>query len=124
MVIFLGALVPAVANRNFQYHYDWVVEQRKLALTRAYMLLKGPDGTVGRDDWVSLMGFLRPECDSEHTSALFFAAKKAEANSCDLSGSGSGMNTDGNGATGDQISKGGFFMLCALGKANLSKVKH
>lgn len=50
--------------------YDWVVEQRKLALTRAYMLLKGPDGTVGRDDWVSLMGFLRPECDSEHVRCV------------------------------------------------------
>lgn len=48
--------------------YNWVKAQRKLALTRAYMLLKREDGTVGRDDWVRLMACLRPDCDAAHVS--------------------------------------------------------
>ena len=43
-------------------------EQRKLALTRAYLLLKQPEGTVGREDWTQLMSFLRPDCDRDHVS--------------------------------------------------------
>ena len=43
-------------------------EQRKLALTRAYLLLKQPEGTVDREDWTQLMSFLRPDCDREHVS--------------------------------------------------------
>ncbi|CAN0096267.1 unnamed protein product [Pylaiella littoralis] len=132
MVIFLGALVPAVANRNFQYQskesYTWVKEQRKLSLTRAYMLLKRGDGTVGRDDWVKLMACLRPDCDAMHTSALFDAAKKAEK------GHGGGRKSllvpkvegeeGGEEADGlDRLSKGGFFMLCALGTANFSQAQ-
>eukprot|EP00752_Nemacystus_decipiens_P009899 g8831.t1 len=117
MVIFLGALVPAVANRNFQHQskesYSWVKEQRKLALTRAYMLLKREDGTVGRDDWVRLMACLRPDCDAAHTSALFDAAKKAEDQIASLS-----EEDDRN-----RLSKGGFFMLCALGTANFSRAQ-
>ena len=49
--------------------YNWVKEQRKLALTRAYVLLKREDGTVGREDWVRLMACLRPDCDAAHVGA-------------------------------------------------------
>eukprot|EP00903_Cladosiphon_okamuranus_P013924 g12951.t1 len=117
MVIFLGALVPAVANRNFQHQskesYNWVKEQRKLALTRAYMLLKRGNGTVGRDDWVRLMACLRPDCDAAHTSALFDAARKAEDQITSLP-----EEDDRN-----RLSKEGFFMLCALGTANFSRAQ-
>lgn len=46
----------------------WFKEQRTLALTRAYMLLKQPDGSVAREDWVHLMGCLRPDCNEDHVS--------------------------------------------------------
>eukprot|EP00904_Undaria_pinnatifida_P002590 jgi/Undpi1/12331/HiC_scaffold_5.g02007.m1 len=128
MVIFMGALVPAVANRNFQYQskesYNWVKEQRKLALTRAYLLLRQPGGTVGREDWIHLMSFLRPDCDREHTSALFEAAYKADTHAnpqhiTDHSSGGGG----GGGGDRNKVSKEGFFMLCALGKAKFSQHK-
>ena len=48
--------------------YYWVKEQRTLALTRAYMLLKMPDGSVAREDWVRLMECLRPDCNADHVS--------------------------------------------------------
>ena len=49
--------------------YNWVKEQRKLALTRAFMLLRREgDKTVGREDWVRLMACLRPDCNAGHVS--------------------------------------------------------
>lgn len=48
--------------------YYWVKGQRKLALTRAFLLLKQPDGTLARADYVQLMRCLRPDCDQEHVS--------------------------------------------------------
>lgn len=48
--------------------YYWVKEQRKLALARAFMLLKQRDGTLAREDYVQLMARLRPDCDQEHVS--------------------------------------------------------
>eukprot|EP00903_Cladosiphon_okamuranus_P014070 g13077.t2 len=119
MVMFLGALIPAVANRNFQHQsresYYWVKEQRTLALTRAYMLLKQPDGSVAREDWVRLMECLRPDCNAEHTSALFGAAKKAEQRPIPSLSTEDDRN---------RMSKAGFFMLCALGTANFSQGKN
>eukprot|EP00752_Nemacystus_decipiens_P004301 g3930.t1 len=116
MVMFLGSLIPAVANRNFQNQsresYFWVKEQRTLALTRAYMLLKMPDGSVAREDWVRLMACLRPDCNVDHTSALFGAAKKAEERPIPSLSAEDDRN---------RLSKAGFFMLCALGTANFSQ---
>lgn len=61
------ALAPVlVALACFVCSYIWVTEQRKLALTRAYQLIRGPDGTVACSDWVQLMSFLRPDCNKEH----------------------------------------------------------
>ncbi len=48
--------------------YYWVKEQRKLSLARAFTLLKQPDGTLAREDYVQLMARLRPDCDQEHVS--------------------------------------------------------
>ncbi|CAM9416819.1 unnamed protein product [Ascophyllum nodosum] len=117
IVIFMGALVPAVANRNFRNQskesYEWMNEQRKLALTRAYLLLRNPiDSTVCKKDWIQLMAFLRPDCDKGWASALFNNAKKAEE------------KLDHRNLAPDRLSKGGFFMLCALGKARFSKPVH
>lgn len=53
---------------NQRNSYHWVKEQRTLALTRAYMLLKMPDGSVAREDWVRLMACLRPDCNADHVS--------------------------------------------------------
>lgn len=65
----LFCLVYLLATTIDHRSYNWVNEQRKLALTRAYLLLRRPDGTVGRDDWLRLMSFLRPDCNCEHVSA-------------------------------------------------------
>ncbi|CAN0188230.1 unnamed protein product, partial [Scytosiphon promiscuus] len=132
MFIFLLALVPAVATHNFigqskkrragfdsTTAYHWVKEQRKVALTRAFMLLKKPDGTLAREDFVQLMTCLRPDCDQEHTSALFTAAKKAEGQQSRNSGGGhSALAVEDE---RNRLSKMGFFMLCALGTADFSK---
>lgn len=32
------------------------------------MLLKQPDGSVAREDWVRLMECLRPDCNADHVS--------------------------------------------------------
>lgn len=53
-------------------------------------------------------------CVGEQTSALFDAAKKAEDQITSLS-----EEEDRN-----RLSKGGFFMLCALGTANFSRVRN
>ncbi|CAM9815125.1 unnamed protein product [Scytosiphon promiscuus] len=138
MVIFLGALVPAVANRNFQYQreesYNWVKRQRKLALTRAFMLLRRKDGTkggtvdgsVGKEDWVRLMACLRPDCNAGHTSALFDAAMKAEdPSSCALALAAKEEREEREEREDRRrrLSIGGFFMLCALTKASFSRAE-
>ncbi|CAN0401579.1 unnamed protein product, partial [Ectocarpus sp. 12 AP-2014] len=96
--------------------YYWVKEQRKLALTRAFMLLRHRDGNLPRDDYVQLMMCLRPDCDKDHTSALFSAAKRAEEQQ---SNSISTVEGDRN-----LLSKTGFFMLCALGTADISRTQN
>ncbi|CAM9319739.1 unnamed protein product, partial [Hapterophycus canaliculatus] len=131
MFIFLLALVPAVATHNFigqskkrqavaTRPYHWVKEQRKVALTRAFMLLKRPDETLAREDFVKLMTCLRPDCDQEHTSALFTAAKKAEEqqDKSSNSTSNSALTVEDE---RNRLSKEGFFMLCALGTADFSR---
>lgn len=60
---------PPRHPRKKHNSYAWVKEQRKLALTRAYMLLRQPDGTVTREDWVRLMACLRPDCSEDHVRA-------------------------------------------------------
>lgn len=39
--------------------YQWVAEQRKVALNRAYLILKDADGNVCKGDWLDMMGFLQ-----------------------------------------------------------------
>lgn len=64
-------------NNNINTNsYYWVKEQRKVALTRAFLLLKQPDGTLARGDYVQLMKCLRPDCDQEHVSARDTKNKK------------------------------------------------
>ncbi|CBJ28347.1 hypothetical protein Esi_0101_0052 [Ectocarpus siliculosus] len=80
------------------------------------MLLRHRDGTLPRDDYVQLMMCLRPDCDKDHTSALFSAAKKAEEQQ---SNSVAAVEDDRN-----LLSKTGFFMLCALGTADISRTQN
>ncbi|CAN0431968.1 unnamed protein product, partial [Ectocarpus fasciculatus] len=77
------------------------------------MLLRHRDGNLPRDDYVQLMACLRPDCDKDHTLALFSAAKKAEEQQ---STAGAVVESDRN-----RLSKAGFFMLCALGAADFSR---
>ncbi|CAM9484435.1 unnamed protein product [Pylaiella littoralis] len=120
MFIFLLALVPAVATHNFSAEskksYYWVKGQRKLALSRAFMLLKQPDGTLAREDYLQLMACLRPDCDRDHTSALFSAANKVEKNQSNS------LPTEDD--RRNRLSKAGFFMVCALGTADFSRTQN
>ena len=158
--------------RRQKNSYTWVKEQRKLALTRAYLLLEQRGGTVSRDDWAQLMSFLRPDCDPDHVSRLrclfcrmkyflclgvawpcpsshygchallyptlpylnptislpcldvpFRAVFSAEQTSALFDAANKATRAPGGGG-GDteKVSKEGFFMLCALGRAKFSQV--
>ena len=56
--------LPRFACDGHTISFEWMKEHRKLALTRAYLLLRDPiDHTVREKDWIQLMAFLRPDCD-------------------------------------------------------------
>lgn len=46
--------------------FTWMNEQRKLALTRAYLLVRDPENRmVERKDWVRVMSYVNPDCRRE-----------------------------------------------------------